>query len=78
MTVTRPTNCQRATQVRRALEVYKARMLREECTVGMDDLTDLLTDLRHLWALEGWNLADAIAMSKRHFREEWHEAAKSR
>lgn len=37
---------------------------------GEEQLTDLLTDLRHLARREGWNFADAVRIAENHFTAE--------
>ncbi|KAF0234884.1 hypothetical protein [Fundidesulfovibrio putealis] len=70
-----PTNEERRERAMQALEFYKAQCLGEGGQVGQDDLTDLLSDLRHLAAheAEDFDFADAVRLSETHFEEEQDE-----
>lgn len=74
-----PTNEERRERAMQALEFYKAQCLGEGGPVGQDDLTDLLSDLRHLAAreFEDFHFADAVRLSEMHFDEEQDENSDS-
>ena len=70
-----PTNEERRERAMQALEFYKAQCLGEDGPIGQDDLTDLLSDLRHLAAreVEDFHFDDAVRLSETDFEEEQDE-----
>lgn len=67
-------NTERANRGVRAVQHYKARLLKESVPVGQEDLVDLLTDLRHWCRRSGTpSFSEAIEMSEQHYHEEIKE-----
>ena len=75
------TNQERSIRAMTALDNYKVHILQDAGELGQDDLTDLLTDLRHLAGIfkenfnENFNFKDAVRRSGVHYKIEKKEHA---
>jgi len=68
------TNQDRADRVRRAIQTEYANFPGR--TVE-EDITDILTDIRHLCDLTGWDFGGCLAMAEDHYEAERDEEAAS-
>lgn len=66
----RLTNSTRARRARQTLTYYKENCLVEGGPVGKEDVTDILTDLRHLCDSNNWGYASVDRRAREHFMYE--------
>lgn len=68
-----PSNEERVNRITGTLDFYKRKMLGEGGPVTEDEVTDLLTDLRHYCQREAIDFEAALTMSAMHFEAETME-----